>query len=84
MPSLIPVLCNMPRAQRIRWDMRAVQGTNTVLIMSCGRKRNDACILCDGSNNYKIPHMSKGELERKGEIPLSILVSEELGNKINI
>jgi hypothetical protein len=42
----------------------------------------EAIILSGGSNDYKIPHMSKGKLERRGELPLSILVSEELGNKI--
>ena len=29
----------------------------------------------DGDNNYKIPHMSKATLERKGTLPRSIPVS---------
>jgi hypothetical protein len=39
-------------------------------------------ILCDGGNNYKIPHMGKVKLARPGQLPVSIQVKDELRTKI--
>jgi hypothetical protein len=39
-------------------------------------------ILCDGGNNYKLPHMGKERLLRQGQLPVSIGVSDELQAKI--
>ena len=40
-------------------------------------------ILCDGGNNYKLPHMGKERLARQGQLPVSIAVSDELQAKID-
>ena len=39
-------------------------------------------LLCDGGNNYKLPHMGKERLARQGQLPVSIAVSDELQAKI--
>ena len=39
------------------------------------QKVMEAVILCNGSNSYKLPHISKEALERRGELPISITVS---------
>jgi hypothetical protein len=39
-------------------------------------------ILCDGGNNYKLPHMGKERLLRQGQLPVSIAVTDELQAKI--
>ena len=41
-------------------------------------------ILCEGGNNYKIPHMGKERLARQGQLPVSIGVSHELQAKIGL
>ena len=41
-------------------------------------------ILCDGGNNYRIPHMGKEALARQGQLPVSIGVSYELQVKIGL
>ena len=43
----------------------------------------EVCILHDGRNDFKLPHMSKRKLENLGQLPMSIKVSEALENKIN-
>ena len=40
-------------------------------------------ILHDGRNDYKLPHMSKRKLENLEQLPMSIIISEALENKIN-
>ena len=47
------------------------------------QKVMEACILHDGKNDYKLPHMSKRKLENLQQLPTSIKVSETLENKIN-
>jgi hypothetical protein len=39
-------------------------------------------ILADGGNNYRLQHLSKVQLERKGIHPSSIQISEKLKNKL--
>ena len=39
-------------------------------------------LLCDGGNNYKLPHMGKERLLRQGQLPVSIAVTDELQAKI--
>ena len=39
-------------------------------------------LLKDGSNDFKIIHMSKAKLERDGRLPTSIKISDELKTKI--
>ena len=34
-------------------------------------------LICNGDNNYKLPHISKAKLEREGQLPMSIHVAEE-------
>ena len=46
------------------------------------QKVMECCILCDGDNKYKIPHISKQKLERAGQLPVSIVVSHELKQKL--
>ena len=46
------------------------------------QKVMETIILRDGGNDYKIPHMSKERLERNGELPVSIVVSDELFAKL--
>eukprot|EP00591_Stephanopyxis_turris_P007409 CAMPEP_0195509324 /NCGR_PEP_ID=MMETSP0794_2-20130614/2284_1 /TAXON_ID=515487 /ORGANISM="Stephanopyxis turris, Strain CCMP 815" /LENGTH=235 /DNA_ID=CAMNT_0040636505 /DNA_START=249 /DNA_END=957 /DNA_ORIENTATION=+ len=46
------------------------------------QKVMEQVILSEGRNNFKIPHMSKQALERSGQLPMSILVSEQLREKI--
>ena len=46
------------------------------------QKVMETIILKDGGNEYKLPHMSKEKLERNGELPVSILVSDELLQKL--
>ena len=38
-------------------------------------------ILCDGDNDYKMPHMSKEKLERSGQFPMSIKILEKVKAK---
>ena len=47
------------------------------------QKVMEVCILHNGRNDYKLPHMSKCKLENLGQLPMSIKVSEALENKIN-
>ena len=46
------------------------------------QKVMETIILRNGGNDYKIPHMSKQRLERNGELPVSIVVSDELFAKL--
>ena len=39
-------------------------------------------ILNDGGNNYKIRHMNKNKLEREGRLPVSIVASPDVMDKI--
>ena len=39
-------------------------------------------ILADGCNNYRLQHLSKAQLERKGKLPISSLISEDLKRKL--
>ena len=43
----------------------------------------ESIILNDGSNSYKLPHLRKDALQRQGQLPLSIAVTEELKAKID-
>lgn len=36
----------------------------------------------DGGNGYKIPHMNKDRLEMDGMLPTSLIVNEELYQKV--
>ena len=47
------------------------------------QKVMEACIMCDGNNTYKLPHINKARLERLGKLPDSIKVSNTLRDKIN-
>ena len=47
------------------------------------QKVMEACIMCDGNNTYKLPHISKARLKRLGKLPDSVKVSETLREKIN-
>ena len=47
------------------------------------QKVMEACIMCDGNNTYKLPHINKARLKRLGELPNSIKVSDALREKIN-
>ena len=42
------------------------------------QKVMEAVILCSGSNSYKLSHISKEALERRGELPINITVSSPL------
>ena len=42
------------------------------------QKVMECCLLHAGNNNYKLPHILKQKLERNGELPVSIVVSDEL------
>ena len=46
------------------------------------QKVMETIILKDGGNEYKLPHMSKEKLEQNGELPVLILVSDELLQKL--
>ena len=46
------------------------------------QKVMEICIIHDGMNNYKIPHMSKRKLEALGELPMSIKVRKALQSKL--
>jgi hypothetical protein len=35
-------------------------------------------IKCHGSNNYKIPHYTKERLERNEELPVSLVVTDQV------
>ena len=35
-------------------------------------------LIVKGNNNYHIPHMGKKSLERRGELPTSIVISPQL------
>ena len=48
------------------------------------QKVMEACILCDGDNTYKLPHILKESLEMHGELPVSIKVSKSLKAKLGI
>ena len=39
-------------------------------------------ILCDGNNDYKMPHISKEKLERTGQLPMSIKILEKVKAKL--
>ena len=47
------------------------------------QKVMEECILHDGNNDYKLPHISKRKLEKSGQLPMSIKVSDILQTKIN-
>ena len=40
-------------------------------------------ILADGDNTYKLQHLSKSRLEKKGPLPTSIMISEDLKRKLS-
>ena len=42
----------------------------------------EACILHDGNNNFKTPHVYKRRLENGGQLPVSIPLSQELEEKL--
>ena len=48
------------------------------------QKVMEAVILCNGSNNYKLPHISKEALERRGQLPVSITVSSPLRARLAV
>lgn len=48
------------------------------------QKVMEAIILHDGRNDFKIPHMSKAKLERLGQLPRSILISDSIKQKIGL
>mmetsp|Transcript_19480 Transcript_19480/g.28658 ORF Transcript_19480/g.28658 Transcript_19480/m.28658 type:complete len:180 (-) Transcript_19480:8-547(-) len=54
---------------------------NNIFLML--QKVMEVCILHDGRNDYKLPHMSKHKLENLGQLPMSIKVGQALENKIN-
>ena len=47
------------------------------------QKVMEMCILHKGNNDYKRPHISKEKLERTGELPCSILVSDEMEEEMD-
>jgi hypothetical protein len=56
----------------------SVLNNNFLTLQTC----MEEVILHDGSNNYKIRHMSKQRLEREGRLPLSINCSQEVLDKM--
>ena len=46
------------------------------------QKVHELIILNDGTNKFKLPHMRKEALARRGQLPLSWPVSDELKQKI--
>lgn len=44
----------------------------------------ESIILCGGGNDYKLPHMNKDRLARQGQLPVSIQVTDELRQKIQL
>ena len=46
------------------------------------QKVMELVILNDGRNDYKLPHLRKAALERQGQLPVSISVTDELKQKI--
>ena len=44
----------------------------------------ECIILCDGNNDYKMPHISKEKLERSGQLPMSIKILDEIKAKLYI
>ena len=55
--------------------------TNVFLTL---QKVMEAVIICDGDNKYKVPHMSKLRLERMGELPVAIVLSNRLKQKLGL
>ena len=55
---------------------------NNVFLTS--QKVMEAVILCDGSKSYKLPHISKEDLERRGQLPVSITVSSPLRARLAV
>ena len=41
------------------------------------REINNEIIRCHGDNNYKVPHLGKERLDRRGELPTVLPVIEE-------
>ena len=48
------------------------------------QKVMECIVLCDGNNDYKMPHISKGKLERSGQLPMSIKILDEVKAKLQI
>ena len=46
------------------------------------QKVMECIILCDGNNDYKMPHISKEKLERTGQLPMSIKILDEIKAKL--
>ncbi|KAG7346706.1 hypothetical protein IV203_005775 [Nitzschia inconspicua] len=44
----------------------------------------ESIILCGGGNNYKMPHVHKDQLARQGQLPVSIEVTDELRQRIQL
>ena len=44
----------------------------------------ECIILCDGNNDYKMPHISKEELERYGKLPMSIKILDKVKAKLTM
>ena len=46
------------------------------------QKVMESCILSDGNNNFKTPHCNKRRLENSGQLPISLVLSPELEEKL--
>ena len=46
------------------------------------QKVMEAIILCNGDNNFKVPHICKRKLERTGQLPVSIKVLDSVKEKL--
>ena len=46
------------------------------------QKVMECIILCDGNNDYKMPHISEEKLERTGQLPMSIKILDEIKAKL--
>ena len=46
------------------------------------QKSMECFMLCDGNNDYKMPHISKEKHETTGQLPMSIKILDEVKAKL--
>ena len=68
--------------QAVEDSFQALQRSKLNSIFLTLQQTMEQIILADGGNNYRLQHLSKARLERKGKLPTSILISEDLKRKL--
>ena len=59
-------------------ELVEVVGTSFDVLLWTKQKVMEAIILCNGNNNFKVPHVCKRKIERIGQFPVAIKVLDSV------